>query len=171
MTVAYSDLTPGTPITWQDSGGSFNMTLNGLATSGIRQGPKSASLIDATKGFPEVLRVKLLLQFNTSPTAGAQVGLFLGWSESATAGTDNSGGMSGTDAALSDANALNSLTAAGWLSAQNNNGTNQQVVFDVKPLGTYVMPALDNESGVSLKASANVTVITITPMYRTAPRA
>lgn len=169
MAANYSDLMPGASLTWKDSGGTKVLSLNGLTSTSNRQGDKSGTLVDGSYGFPEVLQIDLLIQFNTSPTAGNQVNLYLGWSGSATAGSDNSGNLGGADAALTDANQVNQLTFAGSLVAVANNSTNQQVTLMVRPLRQYVMPVIDNQSGVTLKASANVSVVTITPWYRRTP--
>lgn len=171
MAVNYSDLTPGTGITWKDSGGSFVISLNALGSGILRQGGKSATLVDGTYGYPEILVITLLIQFNGTPTAGNTVDLYLGWSGSSTAATDNDSNLTGADGTMTSADVLKMLGYAGSLVASANIGgsVNQQTTLVVKPRRQYVIPVIDNESGVALKASANVSVVTMTPWYRRTP--
>lgn len=173
MSTAYSDLTPGTAVTWSNTGGTKVLNAKALTNTSIRQGDKSASLIDGTKGLPELLVWTLETKVQSAPTAGKTLDLYLGWSSSATAGTDNPGGLGGADATGPNADVLsaNQVQFAGSLAMSNNIGTGLQraVVAVTRPLKEYVIPVLDNETGQTTSNVDTETVITMTPMYRRAP--
>lgn len=170
MATAYSDLTPGTAVVWKNTGGDKAMNLKALANAGIREGDKSASLVDGTKGFPEALEVTVETKLASAPTAGNQVVTYLGFSGSATAGTDNPGGLTGADAAVGNADQLLQLSFVGALALSNALGTGvQRKVFWVSPKKEYVIPVQQNSSGVSTSNVDGETSITIRPWYRRAP--
>lgn len=170
MSTAYSDLTPGTALTWKNTGGDFALNLKNLATAGIREGGKSASLIDATKGFPEVLEVTVETKLQSAPTAGNECPVYLGFSSSAVAGTLNPGGLTGVDAAVGNADQLPQLTYAGSLVLSNALGTGvQRARLMVVPKAEYVIPVFQNSSGQTTTNVDGEASITIRPWYRRAP--
>lgn len=170
MSVNYSDLTPGTALVWKNTGGDYAMNMKNLATAGIRQGVKSATLVDGTKGFPEILEVTLSTKLQVAPTAANEMPVYLGFSSSATAGTDNPGGLSGTDAAVGNVDQLPQLTFVGALILSNALGTGvQEQKFWTPPGAEYVMPVLYNNSGQSTTNVDGETSITVRPWYRRAP--
>ncbi len=173
MAVNYSDLTPGTAMTWKNTGGTKTLNAKALTNTSIRQGDKSASLIDGTKGLPEVLEFTLETKVQSAPTAGLQMNLHLGWSSSATAGTDNPGGLTGADGSGPNADVLsaNQVGFAGSLAMSNNlsTGVQRACVAVVRPLKEYVIPVLDNETGQTTSNVDGETVITMTPWYRRTP--
>lgn len=162
----------GTPITWSDTTGTYAITLNALASGSLRQGVKSGTLITTPSGLstavlPAWLEIQFIVQFNGAVSAGGEVGLYLGFSDSATAGTRNPAGLTGTDAAGPNVDTLGQLVLAGSLVASANLGgsVNQQVDLTVRPLAAYVCPVVYNNSSVALKASNDVTVIRVTPAW------
>jgi hypothetical protein len=172
MTLAYSDLTPGTAVTWKNTGGTKTLNLKNLTTTSIRQGDKSASLIDGTKGLPEFLEWSMEVKLQVAPTAGLAVNLYLGWSSSATAGTDNPGGLGGADATGPNADVLTGLVRfAGAIILSNNIGTAVQRVSGIitRPLKEYVIPVVQNSSGQTTTNVDGESFITMTPWYRRAP--
>jgi hypothetical protein len=173
MATAYSDLSPGTPLVWTSSGGDFVLTGTSLADGSARQGAKnSATLIDATKGMPEVLEVVFETKVQAAPTDGKEVELWLGWSNSLTAATNNPGGLTGADAALSSpASVKNQLSFAGSIILSNAVGTGvqRQDPFLVRPKDIALIPVVVNASGQTISATGTDTKVTITPYYRRAP--
>ncbi len=163
----YSYLVAGTPITWKDSGGTYAMTLASLASAAARQGPKSATLVDGTYGMPELLEILLLATMDVAAANGTVLELYLGESSSATAGTDNPGNLSGTDAALSNPSEYKlQLDLVGSLNLSNARGTSQQAQrFRYFPTCPYIMPVLVNLGGQALDSAGNE--IRVTPYYRT----
>lgn len=167
MANTFAPLVAGTPITWSDSGAINTMTLAALANAAARQGPKSATLVDVTKGLPAVLEVLLTITFTSAPTDLNTVDCYLSFSDSATAGTNNPGNLSGTDAAgVTASSELAQMVFAGSLVASNTIGTSAQFQrFLVVPQDAYVSPNLVNNGGVAFGASATCK-ITITPFYQ-----
>jgi len=162
----------GTSVDWSDTG-TKAITLNGLTSGSIRQGVKSATLVQAPSGLstavmPDVLRIRFVVQFNTAPAAGGEVQLYFGFSDSATAGTHNPAGLSGTDATGPNVDTLPQLTFCGSLVASNNIGASadQTAWLTCIPLEAYLSPVVYNNSSVTLKASNNTTVINVEPWYR-----
>jgi len=170
MSVNYSDLTPGTAVTWMNTGGDKAMLLKNLANGGIREGVKSATLVDGTKGFPEVLEVTVETKLGSAAADGTQLNIHLGWSSSATAGTDNPGGLTGADAAVADADQLPQIDFIGSLVCSSSLGTGvQRQVLWCVPKKEYVVPVLQNASGVSTSNVDSETKITVRPWYRRNP--
>jgi hypothetical protein len=170
MSVNYSDLTPGTAITWMNTGGTFAINLKALANAGIREGVKSATLVDGAKGFPELLEIVAETKLQSGPTAGNQCNVYLGFSSSATAGTDNPGGLTGADAAVSNADQLPQLVLAGSIVLSNALGTGvQRQRMWVVPTAEYIVPVFQNSSGQTTSNVDSETKITVRPFYRRNP--
>jgi hypothetical protein len=172
MAVNYSDLTPGTPLVWTSSGGDKALTGTSLTDGSARQGDKSATLVDGTKGMPEQLTIVVETIFGSAPTSGNEVELWLGWSPSATAGTSNPAGLGGADAAFSNpSNVKFLLSYAGSLICSNSLGTalHRQDAFVVKPKDIALIPVIVNLSGQTLSATGTNTKVTVTPWYRRTP--
>lgn len=170
MTVAYSDLTPGTAVVWTNTGGDKAMNMKALATAGIREGVKSATLVDGTKGFPELLEIVAETKLQATPTDGLECEVYLGFSSSATAATDNPGGLTGADVAVGDVDQLPQLTFAGSIimAGSLTTGVQRQVLFAV-PLREYFIPVFRNASGQTTTNVDGETKITIRPWYRRTP--
>jgi hypothetical protein len=162
----------GSAITWKSSGGTYAITCTSLASAALRQGVKSATLIAAPAGLstailPDILEILFYCQMTSAPAAGGEVGLYLGFSDSATAGTDNPAGLTGTDAAGPNVDTLGQLVFAGAIVLSANLGTAQQLArFTVRPLDQYVCPVVYNNGSVAFDATALHTLIQMTPGYR-----
>jgi len=170
MAVNYSDLTPGTALVWKNTGGDFAMNMKALATAGIREGGKSATLVDGTKGFPEVLEITAETKLQAAPTAGNEFPIYLGFSTSATAGTSNPGGLTGADAAVGNADQLPQLVFVGAIILSNALSTGvQRQKFWCVPRAEYVIPVGQNSSGQTTSNVDGETSITIRPWYRRTP--
>lgn len=85
----------GTEKTVKNSGGDAAISLSSVANAAARQAVK----LDF--GATRARRYLLIFEgeFAATPTALNPVELYMGWSNSGTAGTDNPAGLSGTDAA------------------------------------------------------------------------
>lgn len=171
MAVNYSDLVPGTPVTWINSGGTYALTLTSLANGAAREGGKSASWVDGTKGMPELIEVLFETAVTSAATTGREVVLFVGESDSATAGTNNPGNLTGADAGLSTPTELTTqLILLGSLILSNTRGTNvQKTRLRYRPVQPYCTPVVYNDSGVALSGTAGNHKITMTPFYRRTP--
>lgn len=170
MATAYSDLTPGTALVWKNTGGDYAMNLKALANAGVREGGKSATLVDGTKGLPEVLEVIVETKLQAAPTAGNQCVVYLGFSKHATAGSENPGGLTGVDAAVGNADQLPQLSFVGALVLSNALGTGvQRARFTVAPRAEYLIPVFQNSSGQTTSNVDGETCITVRPWYRRTP--
>lgn len=170
MAVNYSDLTPGTPIVWTNTGGDKAMNMKALANAGIREGAKSATLVDGTKGFPEVLTVTVETKVQATPTDGNPFNVYLGWSSSGTAGTDNPAGLTGADAAVADADVLVQLGLPLVLPMAGSLTTGvQRKKFEVRPKAEYLIPVSQNSTGQTTSNVDGETKITVRPWYRRTP--
>lgn len=172
MATAYSDLVAGTAVTWAPSGGDKVLTLTSLADNGAREGDKSASWVDGTKGLPELIEVRFESAVSSAvATSGRELELYVGESDNATAGTDNPGNLTGADAALSNPDELKAqLVFVGSLVLSNARSTNvQKQRFRFRPVCAYSIPVVVNKSGVALSGTAGNHKIVMTPYYRRAP--
>lgn len=166
---SYPTLIAGTPKTWKASGGDYAITLTSLASSTTagREGAKG-DFYHATYGLPEVIVWTLETKTASAPTTGNLVELYTGESPTATAGTDNPGGLTGADAAVTNADQRKfQCSPVGCLYLSNNIGTGvQRQHFVQQPLHRYQVPLVFNNSGVALSGTAGDHVITATPYYR-----
>lgn len=171
MATGYSDLVAGTAITWTSSGGDKVLTGTSLTDGSAREGDKSATWVDGTKGLPEIIEVRFETKVGSAATNGTQVELYVGESDSATAGTNNPGNLTGADAALSNPSELTpQLIFVGALVLSNARGTNtQKQRFRWKPLQAYTTPVVYNRSGQTLSGTGTDTVVVMTPFYRRTP--
>lgn len=171
MTLAYSDLVAGTAIVWKNSGGDKALTLTSIADQAVREGDKSATLVDGTKGLPELLEFFLESAVGSAATLGKEISLYIGESDSATAGTDNPGNLTGADATVTNGTEyILQLNFAGSLVLSNARGTSTQFQrLRYKPVQSYIIPVVYNNSGQTLSGTAGNHVLTMTPYYRRAP--
>lgn len=84
----------GTVKTLKSSGGDAAITLASLANASYRQSAK----LDLGATFAQLYGIQVDAELAATPTAGANLDLWWAPSNSVTAGTDNPGGCSGTDA-------------------------------------------------------------------------
>ena len=169
MANTYAPLVAGTAKKWTSSGGDHVLTGTSLASGSGRAGDKSATgdILDATKGLAALLEVWVTTKVQAAPTAGNTVDLYLSFSDSATAGTDNPGNLSGADAALGNVDLLPQMVFVGSVVMSNSAGTGaQQQRFLVQPQDQYVIPVLVNNSGQALSATGTDTAVWITPWYQ-----
>lgn len=170
MAANYSDLLAGTALVWKNTGGDFVMNMKALATAGIREGAKSATLVHVTYGFPELLEIEVETKLQSAPTAGLECPIYLGFSRSSTAGTGNPGGLTGADAAVGNADQLPMLIFVGSIVLSNALGTAvQRVRLIAVPKAEYVIPVFQNSSGQTTTNVDGETIISIRPWYRRAP--
>lgn len=170
MATAYSDLVAGTPVEWSTTGGKL-ITLTSLADQAMREGAKSDTLVDGTKGLPELLEFRLESAVAVAATAGKEIELYVGESDDATAANANPGNLTGADAGVSNPTELKvQLNFVGSLVLSNARGTNvQKQRLRYKPVCAYLVPVVFNGAGQALSATAGNHKIVMTPYYRRAP--
>lgn len=157
-TTGANSLIIGTPTDVQ-------VDLTGIAASGgARQSAKTADL-GATRA--PLYRVDACIEFETAPSDGDQVDFYWCNSPSATAGTGNAAGLSGTDSAFTDTQGnLAELSYVGSLSVRNNVIAIGEVGILV-PYHRYGMLVIVNNADQSLRSTATAmdeTHITLTPI-------
>jgi hypothetical protein len=171
MSASYSDLVAGTAITWKSSGGDKVLTLTSLTNGSMREGDKSATLVDGTKGLPELVEFRLESAVGSAATNGKEINLLIGESDDSTAGNANPGNLTGADAGVSNPTELSQqLNFAGSLVLSNARGTNvQKQRIRYKPICAYLIPVIYNDSGQTLSGTAGNHTLVMTPYYRRNP--
>lgn len=165
----FPQLFAGTAITWSSSGATKVITMTSKADGTAREGAKSATLVDGTNGFPELLEVHVETKVQAAPTDGKEIELYFGWSSSATAGTDNPGGLTGADADITGPDSVKLLLSyimSIVLSNQIGTGLQRQSPILVRPADICFVPVLVNKSGQTISATGTDTLITVVPWYR-----
>lgn len=160
---AANDLRLGSPTAVQ-------LDLTSLANQAARQSDKFD--LDSSWGLALVLQAAL--EFQATPTSGASVFFYMAWSESATAGTANPGGVSGSDGAYSgyssNLNAsLAHLDPLGAMPVTVQTAGTVQVgpKLLVIPKARYGTLVVVNESGAALHTDAVEAHVTLTELLTT----
>lgn len=144
------------------------MTFTSLANAAARQGVKG-DLNDATLGtIPEYLDILFETKMAVAAANGAVLELWAGQSDSATAGTNNPGSLTGADAAFTTpAEYKLQLDFIGSFALSNNAGTGaQKQKFRFYPTTRYFCPVIVNLGGQALSVTAADHVLTVTGYYR-----
>ena len=139
--------------------------LTGVAASGgARQSAKTADLGAVRAGL---YIVRACLEFEAAPSDGDQVNFYWAGSPSATAGTGNPAGLTGSDAAFTDTpGLLLQMQHIGPLSCRNNVICIGAVGYIVEP-DRYGILVVVNNADQALRSTATAmdeTHITVTPI-------
>jgi len=156
--------TIGTVKTIKSSGGDAAFTATSLANGSARESAKiNLGAVQPEGGWTVTYETKGA----SAPTAGATSDIYWSASSSATAGTDNRGDASGTDAAYPAtgtlAEKLKQLIYIGSLVHSSTTGTQRQDVGVLTPITQYGSFIVRNASGVAYSATATDHIITLTP--------
>lgn len=154
----------GTSITWLSSGGTYAITMTSVISTNGRQGAKG----DLGANRARIYDVLFTSSVTSAATAGLTIDLYWSASNSATAGTNNSGGTSGTDATFNTVNTeyaaqlifIGSLVLTGTSGA--GTGVQRQWLSFCPPC-RYGMPVIINNSGQTLGGTAGDHTITLVP--------
>lgn len=164
----------GTVKTWKSSGGDGALTLASLANGSYRQGAK-VDLAGAAGTFARQWAVFLDTEHAATPTAGATCDVWMAPSSSATAGTDNGGNVSGTDAAYSGyssdaANSVPQLQFVGslFMAARATTTVQKGFVGIFEPVQRYVSPVILNNAGSAFHSSDSNCQLRLVPIEDTA---
>ncbi len=165
MATQIIDIIPGTPITLGTNSNTYTWTIKNLANGSYIQSPK----IDFGANLPVVVKARLSHKFASAPAAGTTMKLWIGYSSSATAGTDNPGNCTGVDGAYTGwsggtaAQSLIQLDFVGQLTMDVNVGPQLSAIFEFAPSLRYGVLVLLNGSGVALTNVDADHVVTLTP--------
>ncbi len=161
------EIKTGTPITWKASGGTYAMTMASIATDAARQGVK------ADLGATRAARWSVLVANNmdVAPSAGDTIEFWWYSSPSATAGTQNTGAASGTDAAYTgsaggtvDETKLQLEWIGALVLTPDADGVIQSAEFEFYPKHRYGGPILVNKADQILEGDDDSHLITCTPI-------
>lgn len=166
MPIAYSFLEAGTPVIWTSSGGNKVLNCASLANLAARQGDKSGSWLDGTKGLPEYIEFLMTFQYAVAPTDGGNISLYVGESDSAVAGTANPGNLTGADGTLAvgELALLDLVDICPLANAFSTNPRSRRSRY--QPTCLYLSPVIYNAGGQALNSTGTNFVLTATPYYR-----
>lgn len=157
----------GTALVWKASGGDYGMTMASIATDAARQGAKGD--LGATRAARYAMTVEI--NMDVAPTAGDVIEFYWSSSPSATAGTQNDGAASGTDAAYTgsaggsvDETKTQLLWVGNLVLTDDADTVVQQATFIFSPPHRYGMPVLVNKADQSLEGDDDSHRITLTPI-------
>lgn len=157
--------TVATEKTLKSSGGTGAWTPTSLANGSARE---TAKIFLGSSQPASGWLVTLKTKGASAPTAYASTDVYANFSGSATAGTDNAGDASGTDAAFPSAGTkaekLRQLEFIGPLIYSTSTGQQTKVVGILPPLKPYVSLIVDNNSGVAFSGTASDHEIILTPL-------
>ena len=169
MANTYAPLVAGTTKKWTSTGADHVLDAHGVTNTNGRAGDKCSTndILDATKGLAALLELWVTCKVQVAPTAGTTLDVYLGFSDSGTAGTDNPGQLSGADAALSNVDVLPQLLYVGSVVMSNSLGTGVQAArFLVRPQDQFLIPVVVNNTGQTLSATGTDIAVWITPWYQ-----
>jgi len=164
----------GTPICWADttdysSTGSgitrtHQLDLTSVADTEAREGAKAD--LGATWAARHAVAVGI--EFDVAPTAGEVVEIYWASSYSATAGTGNTGGASGSDGDYKngeEAEWVKQLILIGCLVCTNDAATTvQRQTFIFSPPTRYGMPVVLNNGGQAFEGDAVEMYVALIPL-------
>ena len=146
-----------TAITFQDSGGSAVITLNNLATGA---GRISARYDRGAGSIATKYICRVTVQLATTGTVGEQVDIFVSSSD----GTHPDGEIGTADAALTTDKRRNLKYVGSVYSDQTATNTDMTGSFVVEILTRYFSVGVWNATTDNLRASANTSLISFTPI-------
>lgn len=172
-------LTIGTPIVLADttdygSGSAAlgartdQIDLTSLASDAARQSDQ----VDFTANLDLEYVVAAAIEFDTAPTAGETMDLYIAWSNDSTAADGNPAGISGSDAAYTGyssnlANSLKQLQYVGSLVSTVQIATTVQVdtaIATITPRARYGTLVVHNNTSDALEGDAQEMAVRFTPL-------
>lgn len=154
-------------ITVKSSGGTAAITMTSVANSAARQSAKIDFGSTRARRYLLIAEVELA----ATPTAGNSIEFYMGWSNSGTAGTDNPGGLSGSDAAYTgyssnlDASIKQLAYCGDLICTTQATATVQRGIVGIVELFTqYGCLAVYNKSGAAFHSSATNIAFRLLPI-------
>ncbi len=166
----------GTDLVVKNSGGDAAITLASLANSTSEStGARQAVKLDLGATRAEYYRVWATFEIAATPTAGNVIEIWWSPSNSATAGTDNMGNATGTDAAYTgySSNITESLQHCQFVGAfvctpqATTTVQKGQVAGKFAPADRYGNLIVWNKSGAALHSTETNQSITLSPIEGT----
>lgn len=157
----------GTALVWKASGGDYAMTMASIAVNAARQGAKGD--LGATRAARYAMTVEI--NMDVAPAAGKVIEFYWSASPSGTAGTQNDGAASGTDAAYTGSTAgsvdetkIQMMLVDVLPLTDDADAVVQQATFVFSPPHRYGMPVLVNKADQALEGDDASHRITLTPI-------
>ena len=157
----------GTLKTFKSSGGDAAITMTSVANAAGRQSAK----LDLGAARAATYYVRIDCEWAATPTAGNTLDLYWAPSSSATAGTDNPGGVGGTDSAYAgySSNLTASLPQLQFIgsmvtTAQATATVQKGVVGPFQPAQRYGTLVVVNNGGSAIHSSATNIQFVLTPI-------
>lgn len=157
----------GTVVVWKASGGNYDITLASIAVDAARQGEKGD--LGATRAARFAFTVEI--NMDVAPTAGDVIEFYWSSSPSGTAGTQNDGAASGSDAAYTgstggsvDETKVQLIWVGNLVLTPDADGVVQQMTFVFSPPQRYGMPVVVNKADQILEGDDDSHRITLTPI-------
>ena len=146
-----------TPIVWDDSAGDLVMTLNNLAAGAVRIGARKDFGAGSTA---ERYEWRLTVQFETAPVIGETIYAYLSTSN----GSQPDGELGAADAA-GDTDSIRNTNLIGALNVTSVDAAHDMTASGRCEIVTrYVLPIIYNATADNLKATANTSEFTLTPI-------
>lgn len=163
----YGKVENQTVKTFKSSGGDAAISLASVANAAARQSAK----LDLGATRAGSYKVRANFELAATPTAGYTIDLYWAPSESGTAGTDNPGNVSGTDAAYSgySSNLTDSLKQLQFIgsficTAQATTTVQSGFVGRFSPASRYGSLVVVNNSGAAFHSTNTNQEITFSPI-------
>ncbi len=152
----------GTAKAFRASGGDATFTVDGIANGA---GRVSARADWGANPAPDLYEIICEIDSTSTPTTGTVARVYWIGSDAATGGVRADGGWAETDAAASDEDRFRNATVVASVQADEVSGNKFTRTVRYVDSRRYCQVAVWNAYGVALSASANDTIITVTPLY------
>jgi len=168
MATADVKIYTGTPIVWDAAGTNYAFTLASLTTTATAAWQGVKGDLTTPRGARMLVRLQTQFVTNGTPAAGEVVEVYWAGSPSSTAGTDNPGGATGTNAAYTGvgtgAQSKRQLQFVGALVLDASTGSQVADVGVFTPIHRYGMPVVCNLSTRQLATTTTAHVLTVYPI-------
>lgn len=153
----------GTSKTFKASGGDGTFTVDGIANGAGRISARVD--VAGAAPAPDLFEITCQIKATSTPTTGTVARVYVIGADAATGGTRADGGWAETDAAAADENRLRNATVVAAVQADVVSGNVFTRTVRCVDSRRYLQVAVWNAYGVALSATANDTIITVTPLY------
>lgn len=152
----------GTSKVFQASSGDVTFTMDNISNGA---GRISARADWGASPIPDAYEIVVTIDATSTPTTGTVARVYWIGASALTGGTGTDGGHSHSDAAISDEDRLRNCDLIGSVQADEESGNTFIRTFRYATARRYCQLAFWNAFGVSTTNTANISTITVTPLY------